>query len=510
MPFEKEKEYIPYEITQAATRAKNDNAKAGAAVVEPNEIETRPAIKTETVNRTDWFAYDRKRWDASNGPRVAVLAGPHKTGSSSIQQFVFRVTGLTVKMQPGSADHSVQQPDPVIDWAFPMAYSDEAPHVSWCRFAKSHAGLASLVTLQPDDTKLDNYFPAKPLVSSNAEARNAAVDYYRRLLRYPWEDGKKIVIATENLDAMSPWPKKEKSDLGEETYVMPRASRIIEKLLALLPWDDDGSTTMTDGISKTTRNDNNNAIRPAPLQLQDIEVQLSLRLPRFDHLASMWRQAGRELTLRDFLIENAVGIMLIDSLGLALQYVREGLKTTIIDTSGVYEHEKMLEDYVSDQRSQKKTKKTSWIVGGQEGVIACDVLRMGRESGLCDDESRLHLPFNPNLPGSQNARSDQGNRDLTTDQVSRIERTLIAYDCGVWQHLRKYQEQGLFRILYPSKDLFSLCEPGMNNRNVTLVETMINIKRICLEDNGIARTRPKKKKKGEKKRKERSKQIGQE
>ena len=172
-------------------------------------------------------------------------------------------------------------------------------------------------------------------------------------------------------------------------------------------------------------------------------------------------------------------ITLFDSLGMALQLVRRGMKTTIVDMKGVHEHTASLTKQGSGNRRSK-------ILGGLIGIVGCDILKMGRETGFCDDQSRLHIPLDMiagKIKENVNSRRDVGARNLTESQIHKMERRMKEYDCGVWQHLRKYQEQGLFRILYPSRDLFNNCKPGMNNRNVSLSETMLALRRIASENN---------------------------
>ena len=47
---------------------------------------------------TQDFGYDRERWEASGGPRIVILAGPHKTASTTIQDFFSHINGWTISV----------------------------------------------------------------------------------------------------------------------------------------------------------------------------------------------------------------------------------------------------------------------------------------------------------------------------------------------------------------------------------------------------------------------------
>ena len=103
-------------------------------------------------------------------------------------------------------------------------------------------------------------------------------------------------------------------------------------------------------------------------------------------------------------------------------------------------------------------------IGGLQGVLACDILRMGNDRGgtdvSCDDNSTLHIS-NYDVPVRDlDKREDKAERGLSEGQMEDINRVYEEYDCSVWKHLKKYQEKGLVRILYPSEHLFETCDPS--------------------------------------------------
>ena len=72
------------------------------------------------------------------------------------------------------------------------------------------------------------------------------------------------------------------------------------------------------------------------------------------------------------------------------------------------------------------------VVGGLRGVVACDILRWGKSTGLCDDDSRLHLPRSREEQGDLNKKEDRNVLNLAEGQLQEIERAYEAYDCDVW------------------------------------------------------------------------------
>ena len=68
--------------------------------------------------------------------------------------------------------------------------------------------------------------------------------------------------------------------------------------------------------------------------------------------------------------------------------------------------------------------------------------------------------------------------------MEEIGRILDEYDCSVWQHLKKYQETGKLRILYPSEHLFETCSPG-KDRDISFRTALDRIQQIAWQQNGI-------------------------
>jgi len=295
-------------------------------------------------------------------------------------------------------------------------------------------------------------------------------DYFRNLFRVPWEEGKNIVIGAEAFDFLTIELNGMDVEMGEATHVAPHASEKIQRLLDLFPM-------------------NNSLQSQKQLRLEDIEVHINLRSPRFSHLASLWHQKVSQkpefdgLTLREFVIYVLHwDFNVINSLGLALQFARMGVRTTIVDMLGIAEKDKR-EATMETTSNGKLT-----VIGGMQGVVACDILQVGthRNSSMwCDDHSRLYVPdFKQDEVGVYNHREDPAPRDLTDEQTEEMERALLDYDCSLWQHLRKYEEKGTLRVLYKTKDLFATCDP-MGSEDISVFRFTDKLEEIARRDNGI-------------------------
>jgi len=440
--------------------------------------------KYNTKNQSrDTYDGDSKR------QRIVILAGPHKTASTTLQEFFSDFAGKTVKVRTDSKLAYRNVPYKAnTEWVWPIGVKNEydgeenrtpvpgtamrTPRES----RKFYAILAAYISAR----RLAWYFPEWENDES-AEARTRLLrgirDYFRSLFRHPWEEGKNLVIGAEAFDSVVQHLRRNgvhendgnsnsNIDLGEELHVSPYSDKMIDNLLDLFPWDGNNSTSSS-------------------LRLDDIEVHVNFRTPRVSHAISIWHQLGLTLTLRQYLVKKALDeLYQSNSLALALQYVRKGIKTTIVDMAGVKEkevHEKGENESKSKSDGKTKKKKEDVVVGGLQGVVACEILRM---DSLCDDTSKLHLPGYKIAVENINLKSDKGEHNLTDEQLEEIDRVMNEYDCGVWQHLRKYQEKGLLRILHPSKNLFSTCNPE-GDKDMSFYEMLQRIREIDIRDNGI-------------------------
>jgi len=346
------------------------------------------------------------------------------------------------------------------------------------RTEKFYALLASLIS----GRRLTTYFPEWPHERGEvgntdeiASYRKKTRDYFRSLLRRPWDDGKNLLIAAEAFDTLvqSLAYQEDEDRQGENLHVAADSSLMINLLLDVFPWDVEGKD------------------KDASLSLDDIEVHMNLRTPRISHAISIWHQLGKKDTLRTFFHrENAmVNLYQINTLALALQFVRRGIKVTIVDMTGVKKKEAReraaleLSDTTNATTTSPPNKPNyEAVVGGLQGIVGCEILRM---DNICDENSTMHLKdFTQRIKNRNVIHEEKSKRNLNKTQLEAIDKILNAYDCGVWQHLQKYQEKGKLRILYPSEPLFESCHPG-KDKDISFKTALAQMKEIAVKDNGI-------------------------
>jgi len=196
---------------------------------------------------------------------------------------------------------------------------------------------------------------------------------HRKQLRQLWEDGSNIVMGSEG------------GDLVIQEGVQPNA--FIDGLMSIMPW----ATELKDNA---LHGRNNN----------DFTVVVTYRVPRVDQFVSYWKQmtsrGGREpLKLRQWTLEtpNQHTQHIVDPLGMALAYAEYGLNVVLLDTSGI----------------QRQGVDLST-------VVACNVLNVS-----CSD-SNIDI-WNPRVI---NQLSDDGRKDMTQEELDRVDGVLKNQDCN--------------------------------------------------------------------------------
>jgi hypothetical protein len=390
------------------------------------------------------FSYDYDRWKEIPR-RVAITAGPHKSGSSTIQWFLANLLGTTYGVEKGRRYEWRNYYKPLLQsptWRWPIGAKED-----YTGPESVGGGLHLYLGRQKFFAELIFWLEGHLYWTKTKtdEEKKKLFDYFRRLFRTIWDDGNNIVLGTEDFDTLVRFLPESTQGLDlekdpEAIHVAPKSGEIIGKFLDLLPFDDP------------------NELKDNSLSMEEIEVQINYRTRRIDHVISAWNQIGPALsnaTLREFFPrahKSQRAYHTTNSLALALQFVRAGIKTTIIDMAGLAELE------ANDPPQEEDYS----IVGGFRGIIACDIL--GLDS--CIDERRLQLPRHKIRAIRKlkkkiitNKRDAPNVLDISNEELDAMNRAYDEYDCGIWQHLHKYQEQGLLRILYPSKTLFATCNP---------------------------------------------------
>uniref|UniRef100_A0A7S4ASL1 Uncharacterized protein n=1 Tax=Pseudo-nitzschia australis TaxID=44445 RepID=A0A7S4ASL1_9STRA len=474
-------------------------------------------------------------------PKVVILAGPHKTASTTLQDFSFRLAGQSIRLGNGgngndtpSSPGSERRPHPSNHkWIWPVTVRAELKAVlgeSWIprKPSKGYAGLAAFVTRR----RMNIYYPELMKLLKTGRRKDrlnylASVEsYYQSLFCKVWEDGSNILIGAEAFDAVVRRLTKDDGyetdgvtlKVGEAVHVPPDSDENIQRLLRLFQWSTGCTTTENDSTANTatatttataiTTNNGNRRDTPPrpPPRLQDLEVHVNLRTPRINHIQSIWRQLGGNATLQTFLL-NSDSLYQVNSLALALQFARKGIKTTIVDMQGVFEKEKQQQKANAANSIYFTTMPNgTTIVGGLRGIVACDILQIGSDkddindndhvgkqidsdSLWCDQHSWLHMPPPALQFENKNKKGNRAPQNITREQLLQIDSALDKYDCQVWKYLQPYLSEGTLRILHPSEQLFSKCDVGTDsndngngkqalNANVSFRETYLKIREI--------------------------------
>jgi hypothetical protein len=241
-----------------------------------NVVELRPIV-IPSLSR--WGRWPREQ------QQIIFLAGPHKTGSTSIQVNLvsWSQEGLLGPWRWGINDTTCvfENISELRQGRKPKNRKIEL------LFAK---GFSPLMNLLANTRK--NY-PEKE------EDQSALIDCYRNQLSYLWQDGYNIVLGSEA------------ADFGIRSKV--DADKFIHGILNIMPM--------------TTNDDAN--IR------ERITFVITYRYPRVDHFVSYWHMAGRPPPLREWTLQQPYELHPLNPLGLANLYLDFGFRVIILDTSGL-------------------------------------------------------------------------------------------------------------------------------------------------------------------------------
>jgi hypothetical protein len=177
-----------------------------------------------------------------------VLAGPHKTASSSLQEFFVNIAGSSVSVTNvtfhENETSTLLTPHPLItEWVWPVEIRDEYKYMMAGldiaiprRPRKFYSILASYVS----GRRFQRFFKVK-----NRQLEDRVAGYFRSLLKRPWKEGKNLLIASEEFDAVVQSLLKQKPSVvggdvdvdgaGETMHVAQDSSKMIDALLGMFP-----------------------------------------------------------------------------------------------------------------------------------------------------------------------------------------------------------------------------------------------------------------------------------
>lgn len=273
-------------------------------------------------------------------PKVVILAGPHKAGSTSLQSCMVRWTSNdddvagTPKKKAAAAPAAASSFH-LDGWAWPLL-SHKQYHRSGLkrrRPSKTYAGL--MAALNPNDAKVDSLLKDRGVPVD----RKVTLQAYRSIMADAWfghqqqqsesssnngnnGKGMNLVFGSEEFDqlvsvasasdtdgdgdaggaadgtntANSTPSRSTSTSTSTSSY---RSRRMMDGILSILPWMALPNVTTAAG--------ERSSIRP-PVQWDDLEVVVVHRAPRVEHLISIWKEMGlRNQSLREFLLADGVG-----------------------------------------------------------------------------------------------------------------------------------------------------------------------------------------------------------
>jgi hypothetical protein len=209
-------------------------------------------IKLLSIKRDRGPKYNEKtldkKWTGNNGKvdiekqRLCLLAGPHKTGTSSVQTNMYRWSKPTISFSDSKFE---QLPEPIISWIWPVPLD--------------------IARLEHEDNHTWAWTPSKvfyPMIEALVSRKRVPkrnlfqklsvddiIQSYRNTIGKYWEEGKNIVMGTEAMDLI---------------VKLPEGPSMLKKL--------------------------RERIMPQSIDGDQINVVVMYRTPKVKHLVSMWLQ----------------------------------------------------------------------------------------------------------------------------------------------------------------------------------------------------------------------------
>jgi len=221
-----------------------------------------------------------KRKNNENRQRVVLLAGPFKTGSSSMQENIYRWTGE----------------NKLDGWAWPVpkdfALMCGIEHMNWKAF---YVFIQALKNKKKDLKSIWNYY----------DSAQDLIDSFQSVIMNEWERGNNLVIGSEGMASMG--------------MIEPNLSSLYDKILKTLPWNQSGQLV--------SGSDN------------DVTVVVKYRTPRINHVISLWHQCCmRQMNFHEYIMRLATKkdpLAIIDSLYLTKVLLAKGANVVLVDLAGV-------------------------------------------------------------------------------------------------------------------------------------------------------------------------------
>jgi len=338
----------------------------------------------------------------SGQQQLIFLAGPHKTGTSSMQTNLWKWSTNLDDHNDNNRHNTNSRKSALPNWVWPVPPSivkieSSDPHPWEWTPAK---GFYPLIEALRNYTIYPNSKPTRTLFQQYQQHQivNMYTDYIHQVLN----DGYDIIMGTEAMDSLV------KDSDGVE--ILNRLANVLSTDTATMPMTKPTSTT-----SQNTK--------------ARISIVIVYRTPKARHLISIWHQNALKRTdpgFYDWITTTGNNLGALDALGMVDLIVRhpaaDDWNIVLVDLSGV--------------------KEDGWDLSN---LIACEVMHVE-----CDTETKglmgLSDEENPILA---NVREDTRPPDMGKEVFDRMEVVMRGYDCN-YQHLffdDKYKER--LKILHP-------------------------------------------------------------
>jgi hypothetical protein len=403
--------------------------------------------------------------------KVVLLPGPHKSGSTTTQHFLYAHS----KNDGGDGA--------LANWVWPTPSDDELNSLNLraLHAFKNYAPLYGVLSQQVSFIKNPEYKDS----DGNAVNESKIVDLYRTKIREAWSSSSSspssskynhqinnnIVFGSEEMDWLS--------------SNQPFTDSMMDTTMKLLPFDD------------TER----------PLQLDEVEAVVLYRSqPRVSHLRSIWKEVDHNTrnSFQLFLKNRPDLFHMVDSLSIALKFLDRGMKTTIIDIHGVSASDRDISHTIACEVLHVDCTDDGYVrsLVSPDAAAAKDLTanhgrRLQQVEATAKNMSTSNAQQPRPKPSSASSSSssspwpvkNQKNPAKTTDAVAtaaptpedtskmnqkddpagglgdldetdleKINHVIQQYDCGLRSALQVYIDRGMVRFLYPTNgDLFSDC-----------------------------------------------------
>ena len=366
--------------------------------------------------------------ESSHRQRVLLIAGPHKTGSSSIQNNMYNWLVAhesnenngelnerkTMEKSGNVIDNDSRHPHfqnwswPAPNEIFEYSFSGEKKHMHAKIFYPFGEALRGCRIQERGELK-------------DRLSCNKLLKLCRDKFKEHWKQGYNLAIGTEAFD-----------------FVGSNKDPIqIDNLLYQMPWNN------KEGGSVIGQN-------------EDITVVLKYRSPRVMHLKSWWHECCMaKSNFADFLrIEmtrfDDRGSRIIDSLQLVERFLDRGLNVVLIDLSGVAAKGYDLSN-----------------------VIACDVMNIP-----CTENKIVLGESEPPMIKNKKGGGDMGS--ITIAQLKEIEKIIKKRDCS-FKHLANHEK---LKVLY-SHDFKTTIEQCNDSGGISREEMNQEILRVMRVDGNV-------------------------